>query len=465
MQFGPNESEQITLHRFESMLKTNDILFFDSEEFEIIINHYLDNGEMAMARKAIRIGLEQHPSSTSLKLYLVEIYVIDNELNKAEVLIDEIYDIEKSNEEVYIQKANIHSRRNEHAQAIYLLETALDISLDNSEIYSLIGMEYLFLEDFHNALLNFIYCVNEDPENDSALHNAVYCFDILEQHQQAIDFLLDYIERFPYSEIAWQNVGKQYYTLKNYNKALEAYDFAIISDDAFVGAYLEKGKVLEKLGRYQEAIDCYVLTLRLEDPSTFALLRTGKCYEKLGNFKLAKQFYRQCIDQDALLDKGWLAIINLYTSQKRYKAALACLEKAIKIDNTNIRYWKRYAALSQKLHQFDNAIIGYRKCIELVDYKLQYWLDLVDTLLKVAKWQDAKTVLENATEFFHDEVELNYRLAGIYYKTLDSEKGEFYLSSALRQDPEAVEILRRNFPFVFFNSDTQAIISKHRSKI
>ena len=180
---------------------------------------------------------------------------------------------------------------------------------------------------------------------------------------------------------------------------------------------------------------------------------------------MAKQFYRQCIDQDALLDKGWLAIINLYTRQKRYKAALASLEKAIKIDNTNIRYWKRYAALNQKLLQFDNAVIGYRKCIELEDYKLQYWLDLVDTLLKIAKWQDAKKVLENATEFFHDEVELNYRLAGIYYKTLDPEKGEFYLSSALRQDPEAVDILRRIFPFVFFNPDTQAIISKHRSKI
>lgn len=465
MQFNPNESEQITLHRFESMLKTNDTLFFDSEEFEVIIDHYLDNGNMSMAKKAIHIGLEQHPTSTSLKLYLVEVYIIDNDLDKAEILIDEIYEIEKSNEDVYIQKANIHSRRNEHPQAIYLLETALEFSIDKSEIWSLIGMEYLFMEDFRNALLNFMLCVKSDSEDSSALHNVVYCFDVLEQHQDAIEFLLIYIDKHPYSEVAWQYIGKQYYILRDYQKALEAYDFAIISDDAFVGAYLEKGKVLEKLGRYKEAIECYIFSIKLEDPTTFALIRTGKCYEKLGEIPLAKQFYRQCIEQDTLLDKGWLAMIHLYKKQNRYKKALLYTKKAIKIDNTNIAYWRNYASLNHKLLDYDNAILGYKKCIELSEYTLKYWLKLVDTLLKVAKWQDAKQVLENAAKFFHDETKINYRLAGIYYKTYEPEKGEFYLASALGEDVESLDILKNIFPFVYFKPEVQAIIAKHRSRI
>ena len=40
-------------------------------------------------------------------------------------------------------------------------------------------------------------------------------------------------------------------------KALAAFDFAIISDDLFIGAYLEKAKVLEKLNRYEEALVKY----------------------------------------------------------------------------------------------------------------------------------------------------------------------------------------------------------------
>src|SRR5690625_5842594 len=96
MNFVYDESYKLTLIRFNSIIKTNNVLFFDYDEFEIIINYYLDNGKMSMAKKAIRIGLEQHPTSSSLKLYLVEIHVIENKLDKAEMILDEIYDIEKS---------------------------------------------------------------------------------------------------------------------------------------------------------------------------------------------------------------------------------------------------------------------------------------------------------------------------------------------------------------------------------
>jgi hypothetical protein len=47
-----NEEEDYnkSLSKFESMLKTNKVLFFDSEEFEEIILHYLDMGKAALAK-------------------------------------------------------------------------------------------------------------------------------------------------------------------------------------------------------------------------------------------------------------------------------------------------------------------------------------------------------------------------------------------------------------------------------
>jgi len=464
MHLDPNESEQIMLNRFEFMLKTNDVFFFDSEEFEIIINHYLDNGKMSLAKKAIRIGLEQHPSSASLKLYLVEVYVIEDKLKQAEELLDEIYELEKSNEEVYIQKANIHSRKNEHQKAISLLKIALDISLDKSEIWSIIGIEYLFMENYEKALENFKYCVNDDLDNQSALHNVIYCYDVLGQHKEAISFLLGYLDKRPYSDVAWQSIGKQYFILKNYNKALEAYDFAIICDDTFVGAYLEKGRVLEKLGFYKKAIECYTLTLRLEDPTTFALIRAGKCYEKLGDLKLAEQFYLQCIEQDSLLEKAWVALIDLYTLQKDYPTAIHHIKKAIKIDTTSFKLWSRYASLSKKILDYGNAIRAYRKCIEISEYSLKYWIKLVDLLLKTARWQDAKTVLENANRMFPNTPDIQYRLAGVYYKTFDSLNGKSFLLKALQQNPKSVNILKRKFPYVYFNPEILPIISTHNKQ-
>ncbi|MEM1002953.1 MAG: hypothetical protein AAGH46_09930, partial [Bacteroidota bacterium] len=114
----------ISLTKFESMLKTNDILFFDSNEFENIIHHYLDTGKIALAKKAIKLGLEQHPSSVNLQLFKVEILVIENKFNKADEILDDLHFLEPNNEEIYIQKANILSKQDEHEHAIGTLLTA-----------------------------------------------------------------------------------------------------------------------------------------------------------------------------------------------------------------------------------------------------------------------------------------------------------------------------------------------------
>ena len=68
MDLSPNdENNELSLSKFESMLKTNNVLFFDSEEFETIIHHYLNLGKVALAKKAIKLGLDQHPTSVNLR--------------------------------------------------------------------------------------------------------------------------------------------------------------------------------------------------------------------------------------------------------------------------------------------------------------------------------------------------------------------------------------------------------------
>ena len=75
MALESNERPSQPLAKFESMLKTDDIYFFDAEDFEDIIHHYLNNGKIGLAKKAIKIGQQQHPHSIELKLLDVEVLV------------------------------------------------------------------------------------------------------------------------------------------------------------------------------------------------------------------------------------------------------------------------------------------------------------------------------------------------------------------------------------------------------
>jgi tetratricopeptide (TPR) repeat protein len=128
MEYGQyDDNQNFSLSKFESMLKTNNVLFFDSEEFENIINHYLENGKIALAKKAIKLGLEQHPTSINLKLFRVEIFIFENKLDKADEMLNRLHQLEPKNVEIFIQKANIFSKRDDHAKAIEIFEQALDI--------------------------------------------------------------------------------------------------------------------------------------------------------------------------------------------------------------------------------------------------------------------------------------------------------------------------------------------------
>jgi len=189
-------------------------------------------------------------------------------------------------------------------------------------------------------------CLEIDDTDYSALYNIIYCFDFLEQREEAIEYLNMFLNKNPYCEVAWHQVGKQYFDLKHYEKALSAFDFAVISDDRFIGAYLEKGKVLEKLGRYHEALENYQITLELDDPTSFALLRMGKCYDQLGNDELAIKHYKRCVHEDPLLDNGWIAITDYYAKRLDFQKALYYACRYIVILRRNrCRYYYSFTSI------------------------------------------------------------------------------------------------------------------------
>ncbi len=457
-----DDNQNLSLSKFESMLKTNHVLFFDSNEFENIIHHYLDIGKIALAKKAIKLGLNQHPTSTNLKLFQIEIHVFENELDIAENLLNKLYEIEPSNEEIYIQKANIHSKKDEHEKAISSLKTALQLADDSSDIFSLMGMEHLFLDQFEEAKECFIKCLEADPNDYSALYNTVYCFEFLEQNDDAIEFLNSYLNTNPYCEVAWHQLGKQYFTKKEHEKALAAFDFAIISDDTFIGAYLEKGKVLEKQKEYELAIENYKITLALDDPTSFALLRIGHCHKKLNQNDLALHYFNKTVEEDPLLDKGWIAITNFYNNAKDYQKALYNINKAINIDGQNVIYWKLYAQINHRLNFLEEAERGYKKTLELGNYELDTWLIRGDILTNLGEYEAAIFNLNQAAEFYPDSEEIEFRLAGLHFADNNADQGYLFLESALKLNSDYLFIIEELFPIINQRESVQKIIQKYK---
>jgi tetratricopeptide (TPR) repeat protein len=290
---------------------------------------------------------------------------------------------------------------------------------------------------------------------------VVYCFDFLDQNQEAIVYLENFIEKNPYSEVAWHQLGRQFYAIKNYEKAVWAFDYACLIDEGFLGAFLEKAKSLEKLQHFQDAIDCYLITIELDDPTSFAYLRIGKCYEKLGNTEHALNFYLKTVHEDPLLDKAWLAITDFYIKQKDFQKSLYYVNKAIGIDGENPLYWRRYATINQYLNFFEEAEEGYRKAFENGDIALDNFLFWSDVLYVLGEVNAAFEILNQAKELYPNEAEILYRIVGLFYNIEEETNAIEALETALTTDFNKNYILKDAFPHVWECETVQNSIKKH----
>ena len=139
--------------------------------------------------------------------------------SKLSDLLFEIERISLKHEEIFLQRANIYSKK-DHSNAIHLLEKALDLTDEPFEIWSLLGMEHLFWKTTIKLKNTFTKCVKNNVLDYSSLYNLLHCNEQVGQYTESISVLNDLLEINPYSEVAWHQLGKVYIKL---NKPEEAH--------------------------------------------------------------------------------------------------------------------------------------------------------------------------------------------------------------------------------------------------
>lgn len=461
--YSNSNSKYMSLSKFESMLKTNNVYFFDAAEFENIIQHYLSIGKHSLAKKAIQLGLEQHPNSISLKLFKVEVFIFENKYESAVDLISQIEAVAPNNDEVFIQKATILSKHRKHEEAIEILKKSLNFVEEPVDVWAMIGMEYLYLDDYENAQLNFAKCIDVDYEDYSSLYNIVYCFEMQEDYEASIRFLNKYIDRNPYSEVAWHQLGKQYFELEKFEDALKAFEYAVLVDETFIGGYLEKAKTLEKLELFEEAIENYIITLQLDDPTAYAYIRIGECYEKIEAPGTAIEYYKKAVYEDPLLDRAWLLLTDIYCEAENYHKAIYYVNKALQIDDSNSLYWRKYAEVNIELNFYEEAVRAFKTCINLGDIEIEIYIALADVLLFLGDFKDAMDILLRAKKTYREFAEIEYRLFGLFMINNDQKHALLHLEKGLNIDFEHHKIINELFPVVSSNEDIQKIILNYQT--
>ena len=237
------------ISRFEEMIKNSKEFFFDVQDFEDIIDYYLERSDFSNCQKAIEAAKNQHPSCTAFKfkqaLYLISINKHNDSLN----ILNELEILEPSNPEIYLTKGVIYSHQKKYDLSINAYKMAIKFADDPEDIYTNIAFEYENIGDYLRAI-NYLKKVLEiNPENEAIIYELSFCYELSGQSEECVEFYENFIDKNPYSKSAWFNLGIAFSNIDKYEKAIDAYDFCLAIDETFASAYFNKANALAHLKR------------------------------------------------------------------------------------------------------------------------------------------------------------------------------------------------------------------------
>jgi len=140
-----DEQERLELvKRYEEMVASNASYFFDTEEFEALIEYYLEKNRIKQAENVIKYAHGMYPDSTILLLREAQILAGSGKLSKAIPRLQNLLQFEPQNEKVLMTLANIYSQLHEHKKAITYLQEALKYADDDlrDELWIELALEY-----------------------------------------------------------------------------------------------------------------------------------------------------------------------------------------------------------------------------------------------------------------------------------------------------------------------------------
>ena len=407
-----DEMRNDIIRQFEEMLKTNENYFFDVDEYLDIIDEYISLANYNMADKAIEIGLSQYPDNLDILLYKAELFSLQDRLSKAESIIKKLKQIDAERIEIPMLEAEIYSRKHMHYEAVRALQDALKLpDSDKGEIYEMITVEYMYIENYSLALEAALQSLKYDDENTMSLYNAITCFDLLDQPDQAIAFLQNYLQTRPFNEVAWSLLGKKYIDKADYQKAIDALDYAIAIDDRFLGAYYDKAYAYTQLKDYERALEFYKLTLEISDPTAFTFYHIANIYQYLNDDAQAVNYYFKAVDEDPGYYKSWIKLVQIKIKQKQYKHALELTQKALEIIN-NQELFELLAEIYTLEKDYYNAIPAYEMSLKLGAVRLPVILKLSGLYQQTGQLEKFRKLLLEAKKHFPDSKEIKNLMQG-----------------------------------------------------
>ncbi|MDE3212446.1 MAG: hypothetical protein KGM98_04370, partial [Bacteroidota bacterium] len=217
--------------------------FIDEESFERIIDYFDENDDLAAAMEAADFAAAQFPYSATLLIKKADLLIATRCYRESLSVLAKAELLDANDINIYILKTDAYLALDNQDKAAALLEEAVLVFDGEEKIELLFELADVYddYEEFDKVFNCLKLILEQDPINEEALYKICFWTDYTGRNEESIRLHKNIIDQYPYSQLAWFNLGAAYQGLKLFEKSIDAYQYAIAIDEKFDYAYRNLG--------------------------------------------------------------------------------------------------------------------------------------------------------------------------------------------------------------------------------
>src|SRR5688572_28317178 len=461
-----NDKENIVelLKHYNNLRYGKSAIFLEEESFEKIIDYYDDLEEYTKALEAVELSLEYFPFSSALLLRKANLLLVSRKYHQALEVLEKAEMFDATDVNLYILKTDAYLALDKQERAVELLQEAIARFEGDEKIELLFELADVYddYEEFEKVFDCLLMILEEEPTNQEALYKICFWTDFTGRNEESIRLHLKIIDEHPYSELAWFNLAAAYQGLKLYEKAIDAYQYAIVIDEKFDYAYRNIGDAYIRLRKYKEAIEALEKVLELSKPEEVIYEAIGHCYDKLHNYAQARFHYRKASHLNPDDSKLFYKIACTYYNEGQWTSTIKQLESALKIHRHQFEYNLLMGEAKLQLTQIKEAIQFFSNAVRIKPKNIAGWEALIRCLYQSEFYSEARQQVVAAMDITNGKPIFLFYLSAILLALGKTKDALLYLETAMRTSPKTLKKFIDLNPSVLQNASVVDVIARYK---
>lgn len=452
------------LRQYENLKNGRGHSFIEEDAFEKIINYFEEKDELSKALEAAEMAIEQYAYSAALLVRKADLLLASRKYRDALDILDHAALFDARDINIYILRTEAYLALDEQKKAVDLLEDALSMFEGDEKLELLFELADVYddYEEFDKVFDCLKMILEQEPTNEEALYKICFWTDFTGRNEESIRLHQKIIDQFPYSELAWFNLAAAYQGLKLYEKAIDAYQYAIVIEEKFDYAYRNMGDAYIRLRKYKEAIEALEKVTELSKPETVIYEAIGHCYDRLKNYAQARFYYRKASHLNQEDSKLFYKIACTYFNESQWEACIRQLEVAIKINRLQAEYNLLMGECKVELGLLKEAIQYFSTVIRIRPRKIAGWEALIKCLHKASCTDEALEQTDAALKTTNGKEVFLFYKAALLFASGRSKEGVLQLENAMALSPKLLKKFIELNPSALQNPQVVDVIARHK---